>query len=239
MKSRIENELDDIFTRFSEEEGFENTLLRYKIREVLPHVVGPRVLDIGCGVGLLCRVLAERFERVVGLDGSPVKIARAQQLGGSSNISYFCELFEKWSPPHLFETIITTNVLEHVADALAFLKRNRELVVPAGRLIVTVPNALGLHKRIGFQMGLIKDFYELTEADHAKGHRRVYDRRQLEADIVAAGFKLLHSGGILLKPLSHSQMNTWDEAVVDALYEVGKELPDYCSSLMVVAVKGD
>lgn len=63
-------------------------------------------------------------------------------------------------------------------------------------------------------------------------------RQNLEADATSAELSILYSGGILLKPLSIRQMETWDLKVVDALYEIGKELPDYCSSLIVVATKG-
>ena len=230
-------ELDQISTNYSEEEGFENVLLKYKTCEVLRFVRGPAVLDIGCGVGFLARILAGEVERVVALDGSPVKIERACQINPAPNISYVCSLIEDWTPPFPFDTIVATNVLEHVPDAGAFLRRCRDMLAPGGRLVVTVPNALGLHKRIGHAMGLIEDFYALTPADLGKGHLRVYDRRILEAEFAAAGFTLAHSGGILLKPLSHRQMESWDAPVVDALFEVGKELPDYCSSLIVVGAK--
>lgn len=232
-------ELDRIFESYSEEKSFENVLLKYKIRELLPFVVGPAVLDIGSGVGILCRTLADRVETVVGLDGSPAKTARAKEINAAPNITYVCALFEEWSSAGVFNTIIATNVLEHIQDSPAFLRRCHDLLAPGGRLIVTVPNALGLHKRIGKQMGLIDDFYALTEADRAKGHVRIYDRQRLNAEITAAGFTLLHSGGILLKPLSHQQMEAWDPRAVDALYEIGKELPDYCSSLITVATKGN
>lgn len=231
-------ELDRIFTLYSEEEGFENVLLKYKTAYVLRFVRGPSVLDIGCGVGFLARVLAGQVERVVGLDGSPVKIARAREINQVANIDYICSMIEEWTPPFLFDTVVATNVLEHVPDAGAFLKRCRDMLAPGGRLVVTVPNALGLHKRIGRAMGLISDLYALTEADHAKGHLRVYDRQSLEREFEEAGFTPVHSGGILLKPLSHRQMESWDPAVVDALFEVGQELPNYCSSLIVVGERG-
>jgi hypothetical protein len=75
----------------------------------------------------------------------------------------------------------------------------------------------------------------LTEDDHSKGHVRIYDRPTLEGDITGAGFRLLVSSGILLKPLSSKQMESWSLELIDALYQIGTELPDYCSSLLVVA----
>jgi hypothetical protein len=108
-------------------------------------------------------------------------------------------------------------------------------LTPKGLLVMTVPNALGLHKRIGKAMGLIHDFYDLTNADIQKGHKHVYDRERLKNVFVNSGYQIKHVGGILLKPLSHKQMESWDPKIVDGLYEVGKELPEYCSSLIIVA----
>jgi len=42
---------------------------------------------------------------------------------------------------------------------------------------------------------------------------------------------------VLLKPLSNSQMESWDPDIIEALYEVGKELPDYCSPIYARAVR--
>jgi 2-polyprenyl-3-methyl-5-hydroxy-6-metoxy-1,4-benzoquinol methylase len=237
VKAPTAQDLDQIFELYSEERGFEHVLLKYKTREVLRYVRGPTVLDIGCGVGFLCQSLLGMAERVIGLDGSPAKIKRAEALNQSPSVEYVCAMFDEWKPETSFDTILATNVLEHVPDAGAFLRRSLSLLVPGGRLIVTVPNALGLHKRIGRAMGLIDDFYALTPADLAKGHTRIYDRARLEVDFRAAGFEILHSGGILLKPLSHQQMEGWDPRMVDALYEIGKELPDYCSSLLLVGTR--
>ena len=230
-------ELDKIFENFSEEEGFEKVLLKYKTLEVLRFVRAPSVLDIGCGIGFLARILAGEAKLVVALDGSPAKIERASQVNAAPNITYVCSMIDDWTPSHIFDTVVATNVLEHVPDAGAFLRRCYAMLGQDGRLIVTVPNALGLHKRIGKSMGMVDDYYALTAADLAKGHHHVYDRQILEQEITAAGFNIVHSGGILLKPLSHSQMESWDAKVVNALYEVGKDLPDYCSSLIVVGQK--
>ncbi len=228
-------QLDTIYQSHSEEEGFERVLMKYKAHAVIQQLKGPRVLDIGCGVGSLCGQLARQVHTVVGLEGSPAKLARAKRLNAAPNIDYVCSLFEQWVPPCTFNSIVCTNVLEHVEDVPAFLQMCAAALSPAGRLILTVPNARGLHKRIGKHMGLIEDYFTLTDADVSKGHHRIYDRSRLHAELAAAGFDVQHIGGILLKPLSHRQMNDWEPSVVDALFEVGKELPDYCSSLIAVA----
>lgn len=226
--------LDCIYSLYSEEVGFENVLLKYKIQSIKPHLKGKRLFDVGCGLGFLCREFADNFDEVVGIDGSPEKINRANQINALPNVTYTQTMFEDFNPQNKFDTILVTNVLEHVENAIAFLESLKDMLSLSGRIIITVPNATGLHKRIGKHLGLISDYYILTNADLEKGHQRLYDIEKLIHDLNAASLRVSLIEGILLKPLSHSQMESWDLKICDALYEIGKELPDYCSSLMAV-----
>lgn len=229
--------LDTIAEMYSEDMGFEPVLMQYKIKSIASFCRGDRLLDLGCGMGYQTKALAPLFKDVVGIDGSLDKIEKARERQADPRIDYKHVLFEDYDSDELFDTIVSTNVLEHVEDSVSFLIQACNLLSAEGRIIMTVPNALGLHKRIGHRMGLIDDYYKLTPADIDKGHTRLYDLDSLRNDFQKAGLKVIHTGGILLKPLSHKQMEGWDRSVVDALYEIGKELPAYCSSLIIVATK--
>ena len=234
---QLTNNLNDIADSWTEEEGFERVLVRFRIQEVRQYSRGSRLLDLGCGVGFLCRAMADEMSVIVGVDGSSHKIARARKLTKCDKISYAHSLVEVFEPAGEFDTIVMTNVLEHVEEPVMLLRRISNWLAPAGVVIATVPNALALHKRIGRHMGLIDDFYALTPADRSKGHRRNYDGELLRTDIIAAGLVVRKLIGFFLKPLSSSQMESFDEDLFEALYEVGKELPEYCSSLIVLAEK--
>jgi 2-polyprenyl-3-methyl-5-hydroxy-6-metoxy-1,4-benzoquinol methylase len=227
--------LDDIAQVFSEDTGFEKTLMKYKILEIEKFCKGRTMLDIGCGVGAITKALSMRFDNVVGIDGSRIKIEKAKKNNPASNIEYVCTLFENFDPHIKFDFIVSANVLEHIDNPQYFLKTIKAWLAPKGRIVMTVPNALGLHKRIGKKMGLINDFYQLAESDIKKGHKRIYDSKSFKEEFLSSDYRIEFLGGILLKPLSHRQMDAWDMNIVDALYEVGKELPEYCSSLIIVA----
>lgn len=227
--------LDKIAIFYNEEVGFEKILLKYKMQSIKPHLKGRSLLDVGCGFGFLCRAFADHFEIVVGIDGSHKKIMKAEQKNAHPNVTYIETMFENFKPKQHFDTIIAINILEHVEDTIAFLKYLKGMLSSSGRIIITVPNALALHKRIGKYLGLIQDFYTLTPEDLKKGHRHIYDRQKLINDLTKASLRVVLIEGILLKPLSHRQMESWDIEICDALYEIGKELPDYCSSLLAVA----
>jgi len=119
---------------------------------------------------------------------------------------------------------------------VTILRATRDLLGPHGVAIVTVPNADSIHRQIGVAMGMLASTTELNEADHRIGHRRVYTREALTADVEASGLTIEHVGGVFLKPLSNAQIeHEWDEPLIQAFYEVGKLHPELCAELMVVA----
>jgi ubiquinone biosynthesis O-methyltransferase len=227
--------LDEIAKDWCEEEGFERFLVNLRIIEVKKRAKGSTLLDVGCGTGLLCRALATSFKKVVGVDGSEWKIKTAKKLTNATNVEYHFSYFEKFEPAGQYDTITMTNVLEHVDDPISFLKRAKQWLSPEGIILATVPNALGLHKRVGLKMGLISDLYALTQDDLSKGHKRIYDPDMLRQDFFEAGFKVDELTGMFLKPLAGKQMMMFGADLLNAYYELGKELPDYCSSLLVMA----
>jgi hypothetical protein len=82
---------------------------------------------------------------------------------------------------------------------------------------------------------MLKATNELNDDDRRIGHRRVYSRDELVADVEEAGLRVEHVGGVYLKPLSNAQVEKFPEELIQAFYEVGKLHPELCAELMVVA----
>lgn len=212
-------------------DGFEQILGKYIMKKTLELATGPRILDVGCGDGLLTKILAEHFEYVIGVDGSEEKISLAKKI--APQVEFHTSLFEDFEAVERFDSIIMINILEHIDDPVLFLEKAKNMLNPKGRVIIFVPNALSLNRRIGKLMGLIENYYELTPNDIKVGHRRFYDRDALIRDIEESGLRCYEVGGIFLKPLSNKQMALWDDSIFDALYEISAELPDYCGLIYV------
>ncbi len=136
-----------------------------------------------------------------------------------------------------YDLIIMIDLLEHLPSPLAVMKKIHSLLSARGYGLLVVPNARSLHRRIGLHMGLIRNLHELGEADRRVGHKRYYDADMLQTLVRRAGYRLRHAGGILLKPLPNNKMETLAETYCDSLYELGKELPDYCAEAVVVFSK--
>jgi len=208
-------------------------LLRYRIKLLLSRLRGPRVLELGCAEGGMTKVLVECFPSVVSVEGSQLLLKRAQRNVNAGNVTFCCSFFEDFEPDGTFSSIIMSHIIEHLHDPVPLLKRTREWLAPGGLIHIIVPNAEALNRRIGKAMGMLKRLDELHERDLRVGHLRVYTRKTLATDIKAAGLKVVHWDGIFLKPLSDAQMQDWDEKLLDAFFEIGKELSDYCSEIYV------
>ena len=104
---------------------------------------GLRILDIGCGGGLLSEPMARLGAEVVGADAAerniPVAQIHAQQSG--LEIDYRHTTAEDLAAAgEKFDVILNMEVVEHVADPLAYLKACFELLKPGGLMTCSTIN---------------------------------------------------------------------------------------------------
>ena len=138
---------------------FDGTTVFYRrlLAEVLvPIPPGARTLDIGCGQGLLVYALVSfGFNNVQGIDVSEQQVAVAHKHGLpclAVDKEYLVNLAN--TVPGTFDLIFMMDVLEHMdkAEQLVTLDSVSKLLVPGGRLILSVPNAsasFGMRWRYG------------------------------------------------------------------------------------------
>jgi SAM-dependent methyltransferase len=96
-----------------------------------------RVLDVGCATGDFLLVARERGWEALGVDPSP---AREQALAAGIRM-VGRTLDDVDVPPRSLDLITFWDVLEHLPDPVASLRRARELLTPGGLVAATVPNA--------------------------------------------------------------------------------------------------
>ena len=89
------------------------------------------VLDVGCGVGMLTRALRSRANRVVGIDLDQASIALARDATDKEIEYVVGDFFSCSFALQSFDAVLSVATLHHV-DAVAGLRRMRELVRPGG-----------------------------------------------------------------------------------------------------------
>ena len=223
--------------KFKEKIGFNNTVLnKYRIKKILEHCSGKQtLLELGCGYGRITKSLAPYFSKITAVDGSQDLINMAKQENSSANISYISSLIETLELDEKFDLVLLCCVLEHVLDPQQVLKKSASFLKDNGSLLIIVPNCRSLHRRIGKQLGIIKELNELNASDREYGHRRVYSLEELSKDIKQAGLNIDKKHSFFIKPLSNNQMEQIDPKICDALYEVSKDIDNLGSMLFVSA----
>nr|WP_315735250.1 bifunctional 2-polyprenyl-6-hydroxyphenol methylase/3-demethylubiquinol 3-O-methyltransferase UbiG [Bradyrhizobium sp. SZCCHNR1093] len=103
---------------------------------------GLRMLDIGCGAGLLCEPFTRLGAQVVGVDPSVSNIAAARLHAekGHLSIDYRCTTIEEMDPRERFDIVLAMEVVEHVTDVGAFLGRCAAVLKPGGMMVVSTLN---------------------------------------------------------------------------------------------------
>lgn len=104
---------------------------------------GLRILDIGCGGGLVAEPMARMGAQVVGVDASArnVEVARVHARQAGLDIDYRSGTAESLQAAgERFDAVLSLEVVEHVADPAAFLASCAALVAPGGALMVATIN---------------------------------------------------------------------------------------------------
>ncbi|MDZ7710078.1 MAG: bifunctional 2-polyprenyl-6-hydroxyphenol methylase/3-demethylubiquinol 3-O-methyltransferase UbiG [Roseovarius sp.] len=104
---------------------------------------GLRLLDIGCGGGLLSEPMARLGADVVGADAAPRNIPVAQVHAEQSNldIDYRHTTAEDMAASgERFDVVLNMEVVEHVSDPLAYLTACHDLLKPGGLMVCSTIN---------------------------------------------------------------------------------------------------
>jgi len=111
--------------------------------DTLRPFAGLRLLDAGCGAGLLSEPLARLGATVTAIDAGAevIEVARQHAAGAGLEIDYRCASAEALvDAGERFDAVISMEVIEHVADLSAFLAALATLTRPGGALVLSTLN---------------------------------------------------------------------------------------------------
>lgn len=193
------------------------------------------LLELGIGHGYTAELFGASASKHVIVDGSSVVVDQFKQGHPNFSGEIVVDYFENFKCDHTFDAIVMGFVLEHVDDPGQILSKYHAFLKPDGKMYVAVPNAKSMNRRLGLELGLIEDIYELNKNDLALGHQRQFCRDTLRQTVENAGYNVTYEEGIYLKPLPLGVLQTLDDFQenLDAMMRVGIEFPDLCVALLM------
>ena len=101
-----------------------------------------KILDIGCGGGLLSEPMSKLGADVVGIDASKnnIKIAELHAKRSNLKIRYYCTSPEKFKTETKFDVILNMEIIEHVNDVDFYLKSCSRLLKKNGIMFIATLN---------------------------------------------------------------------------------------------------
>ena len=162
---------------------------------------GARVLDVGCGGGLLSEALAREEAQVTGIDLSPelLKVARLHGLESGIKVEYREVAVEALAQetPASFDAVTCMEMLEHVPDPASVIAACAQLLKPGGRLFVSTLN----RTPAAFALAIVGAEYIarlLPTGTHS--YRDFIKPSELSAWLRGAGLQLEDVSGLLYEP---------------------------------------
>ena len=166
---------------------------------------GARVLDVGCGAGLLSEAMARDGARVTALDLAPelIEVAKLHLLESGLAVDYRLQSAEAMAAerPASFDAITCMEMLEHVPDPASVLRACADLLAPGGRLVVSTLNRTPL----AFATAIVGAEYIaglLPRGTHDYGS--FIRPAELGAWLRAAGLQLEDVSGLAYDPVRRS-----------------------------------
>ncbi len=159
---------------------------KVKVKLILKLVEGKKVLDVGCGSGLLSKTLLTKGYNVTVIDNDSKAIEIAKKKG----INGFVADINTWQTQEKFDCVILGDVLEHIEDDKLAMRKIREMLEPNGCIVVNVPAYQSL----------------FSKHDAALGHKRRYSNIELESKLQDSGFRIekLRHWNLLALPITVS-----------------------------------
>ena len=120
----------------------DNIIKSFNIQKKDKILSGIKILDIGCGGGLLCEPMSRLGAEVFGMDASEknIEVAKIHAKKSNLNIKYFCSSPEKFKSDLKFDVILNMEIVEHVENVDLFLKSCTKFLKKNGIMFVATLN---------------------------------------------------------------------------------------------------
>jgi 2-polyprenyl-3-methyl-5-hydroxy-6-metoxy-1,4-benzoquinol methylase len=137
-----------------------------------------RILDIGCGTGILVDLLSRSGYTAVGIDSSPEAIEFAKR---NKHGDYELASIESFQSQEIYDLIVAAQLIEHLRCPEIFLAKVKDLLKPRGYLLLETPNLNSWNKKSIWRRRIGGMFYGID-------HRICYTPKSLTRLLCNNGF---------------------------------------------------
>ena len=179
-----------------------------------------RLMEIGCGSGVLLKTAISRGWQADALELSPELASLAGQLNPSSKITV-ADILDHTDGNSNYDAVMALDVVEHVLDPELMLKNCQAMLKPGGLLLIQTPNTLGLRSRTQ------KARWDMLDCSQ---HINLFSARGLEGLLEKTGFEV-----VMLRTVSGSGMEKGAAVVVASMKEWVLDRAKLGNALCVIA----
>ena len=189
------------------------------IDDIVP-LAGKRVLDIGCGGGILADAMARKGAEVLGIDlaGKALKVAQLRALEAQTQGVSYREVSAETlaaEQPESFDVVTCMEMLEHVPDPSSVVRACATLVKPGGHVFFSTIN----RNAKAFVFAIVGAEYILNLLPRGTHEFAKFIKpSELAAYARAAGLDLAHTRGMEYNPLTR---HYWLSANTSVNYMLG------------------
>ncbi len=199
--------------------AFGNGVIAGHALRLLPE--GGAVLDLGCASGGLLALLRARAGHLAGLELSATAARAAAEIGDDV-VQGALEDPELPFAADRFDLVVLADVLEHLADPLAALRRAAGWCRPGGAILVSVPNVAHWSARLALARGR---WPQEDSGTFDAGHLRWFTRDTLAALLADAGLRDVELDAIVPALRNHLRPARIAQRAEPAWQALGRRAP--------------